>query len=388
LLAAQWTEAIRDIYKEKGSGEPVSKSVIKATGSKLASGVDEGFGEVDYDSPDYAMREYLKRNTWKFAVAKNYNDCVRLSNLLVRPDGSLRPWNEFKREALFVVGASNRYLKTEYDTAVAGAQMSRLWQEIQRDKHIFPFAQFDVVRDGRTSDICAPLDGVICTVDDPRLAYFFPPNHFNCRTTVRRLRRGVPTNTSAWEEIEIPEAFKNNTGKTGEVFTKENKYIAETPEEVLSKSEKYADRWSKYTELLNDDRYTDVQFGDNAGLKATHKDHRFDVVKGHYEKEVQNILFSDGHSIILESEKGFKKHVEGTLNNLSAEIKTLEGNNPNTIRKRVAQSVQKGAQTCILYFPKGLQLDFDDVLKDYFGEKPTEIIIISGNVVIQRKRLK
>jgi len=214
----------------------VSKSVIKATGSKLASGVDEGFGEVDYDSPDYAMREYLKRNTWKFAVAKNYNDCVRLSNLLVRPDGSLRPWNEYKREALFVVGVSNRHLKTEYDTAVAGAQMSRLWQEIQRDKHVFPYAQFDVVRDGGTSDICAPLDGVICTVDDPRLAYFFPPNHFNCRTTVRRLRRGVPTNTSAWESVKIPNDWKNNAGVTGEIFTKENKHIANTPEIITVKA--------------------------------------------------------------------------------------------------------------------------------------------------------
>ncbi len=228
--------------------------MIKATGTKLAQGVDEGFGEVDFDSPDYAMREYLKRNTWKFSVAKNYNDCTRLSNLLVRKDGSLRPWNEFKKEALFVVGESNRYLKTEYDTAVAGAQMSRLWQEIQRDKHIFPYAQFDVVRDGRTSDICAPLDGVICTVDDPRLAYFFPPNHFNCRTTVRRLRRGVPTNTSAWENMEIPEAFKNNVGETCEIFTRENSYMRETPEKTLATSDGF------YNEDKREQRYREYTF--------------------------------------------------------------------------------------------------------------------------------
>ena len=36
---------------------------------------------------------------------------------------ALRPWNEFKREAQAnVVGTSNRYLRTEYDTIVASAQ--------------------------------------------------------------------------------------------------------------------------------------------------------------------------------------------------------------------------------------------------------------------------
>ncbi len=30
-----------------------------------------------------------------------------------------------------------------------------------------------------------------------------------------------------------------------------------------------------------------------------------------------------------------------------------------------------------------VQLDFDDVFKDYFGEKPNEIIVISGKVIIQ-----
>ena len=44
--------------------------------------------------------------------------------------------------------------------------MARLWKEVQRDKHIFPFVQFDVVMDDHTSDICSPLNKVIMSVDD------------------------------------------------------------------------------------------------------------------------------------------------------------------------------------------------------------------------------
>lgn len=181
------------------------------------------------------MREALKRNIWQFSVAKNYNDNIRLNNLLLRPDGSVRPWNEFKREAQFVVGTSNRYLKTEYDTIVAVAQMSRLWQEIQRDKHIFPFVQFDVVQDDHTSEICSPLHGVIMSVDDPSLAFYFPPNHFNCRTTVRKLRNGIPTQNVNLPDI--PEAFQNNIGETGKIFTKNNRYIENTSSKILKEAD-------------------------------------------------------------------------------------------------------------------------------------------------------
>ncbi len=233
-------QAITYAYKEKKIDGNLYHPIVKRTGEELVKGVNTGYGilqGVDFDSPDYVMREYLKKNIWKFSVAKNYNDCIRISNLLIRQDGSLRPWNEFKKEAFRVVGDSNRYLKTEYDTIVASAQMSRLWNEIQRDKHIFPFVQFLVVMDGHTSEICSPLHNVIVKVDDPKLAYYFPPNHFNCRTTVKKLRSGRVTQEISWPII--PEAFQNNPGETGLIFTDKNAYIENTPEKLLSDVDYY-----------------------------------------------------------------------------------------------------------------------------------------------------
>lgn len=215
---------------------------MRTTGKELSKAVDKGFKwEGVYDAIDEIPRRILKENVWKFSVAKNYNDCIRLNNLLLRKDGSIRPWNEFKREAMKVVGMSNRYLKTEYDTIIAGAMMSSKWQEIQRDKHIFPFVQFKVVQDKRTSEICSPLHNVICKVDDPFLQWYFPPNHFNCRTTVIKLRNAEPTPQKALPYIDIPKAFLNNVGETGEIFTKENSYFKNTPKKILSDLDYYKD---------------------------------------------------------------------------------------------------------------------------------------------------
>ncbi|WP_407483705.1 phage minor head protein [Elizabethkingia anophelis] len=330
----------------------------------------------------------LKKNVWKFAVAKNYNDCVKLSNLLLRPDGSVRPWNEFKREAQLIVGTSNRYLRTEYDTIVASAQMSRLWQEIQRDKHIFPFVQFDVVMDDHTSEICSPLHNVIMSVDDKRLIFFFPPNHFNCRTTLRKLRNGIPTPDV--ELPEIPEAFKNNVALSGEIFTDKNAYIENTPKKVLSMSDEFASRWQKYERFLNDKNYHEVQFGKDGGLKAIHIGHNFNKITGKFEKEVQDLFFKKGDEIILTSERSDipGKKVDGVLNGKTFDISTIIGSGKNTIKRALNHSKDKNAQISILYFPDKEMFDLEWLnksIKMYNGQTSYRfeqiIYVVNGQII-------
>ena len=365
LLAEEWIKNLQEIYRNKGNDGSVNKPLVTKIGKELTKPIDREFPiGVDYDSPDFAMREALKRNVWKFSVAKNYNDNIRLSNLLLRPDGSLRPWNEFKKEALFVVGTSNRYLKTEYDTIVAGAQMSRLWQEIQRDKHIFPYVQLKVVQDDHTSEICSPLHNLIFEVDDPVLAYYFPPNHFNCRTTAIKLRNGVPSTN--YNLPEIPEAFQNNVGATGEIFTEKNAYIENTPENVLQFSDTLADRFAKFQKLSADKNYYDVEFGENGGLKAIHRDHNQNKKVIVPEKEVQNIFFKNGDELLLldESMKVIPgKKPDGIYNGNSFDMSTISGLGENTIKRALNHIKSKNAEVAVLYFPEADVFDFDWLAK-------------------------
>lgn len=328
--------------------------MVQKMAGKFSDSIDTS---VDWDSPDEELRKILKKNVWKFSVAKNHNDCIRLSNLLLDDNGKLRSWSEFKKAAQMVVGDSNRYLKTEYNTIIASAQMARLWQEIQRDKHIFPYVQFDVVVDGHTSDICINLDKVIMSVDDPMLLIYFPPNHFNCRTTVRKLRNGKPTEKVVYPDI--PEAFKNNVGVNGEIFTNDNSYIANTPKEVFAYSEKHAERWFKYYELQKDKNYEDVAFNmDNLGVKATHKDHSFRAKTARHEKEARDILFEHGEEIIMLSEKAAEgvKTPDATLNGRITDIKTVLGDNgvlgKNNIINKIREGNKQGSEIIVLQFPK------------------------------------
>src|SRR5690606_37017618 len=116
-----------------------------------------------------------------------------------------------------------------------------------------------------TSDICEPLADLIFEVDDPILMYYFPPNHFNCRTTVKKLRYGVPS--VKFELPDIPEAFKNNVGASGEIFTKDNAYISNTPDEVLKIADRFHETHQAFERYNTDANYFDVDTNELNGLK-------------------------------------------------------------------------------------------------------------------------
>lgn len=50
-----------------------------------------------------------------------------------------------------------------------------------------PYSKFSAIIDGRTSDICEALDGIVLPSDDPFWSSHQPPLHFNCRSDVTAL---------------------------------------------------------------------------------------------------------------------------------------------------------------------------------------------------------
>ncbi|CEN39347.1 minor capsid protein [Capnocytophaga cynodegmi] len=365
-LSEHWTDLIRTIYKNKGlPDELIYEPIVREQAQQLSKAIEQAFDESGYDTPDLKMREFLKKNVWEFSVAKNYNDNVALNNLLLKSDGSLRNWNDFKREAQKVVGKSIRYLKTEYNTVVIGAQKASLWSDIQKAKHLFPYLQFDVVLDGHTSDICKPLHGVIVSVDDPMLKHYFPPNHFNCRTTVRQLRKGVPTENYAVPDI--PDAFKNNPGITGKVFTQKNSYIVNTPSDVLVLAP------SLYKENERNKRYEGIEFEAHKIGKGVVEIYKHETLKDKQRKQTGSEFTKNKEALTLLAKQGEKYRMlpiveDGQTNpdafNLKTEkyvdVKVTESSNgKNVIQSALKEANRQGVKEVIIQFTKELTSNRD-----------------------------
>lgn len=227
----------RDLFRRKALEKGFDPELIRIYGERLSKGIKKGFGkdyfEVDLQGPDYGMLHSLEKNVWQFSAAKTYSQLKEMSDALRKPDGTLRTFDEFRIQTTMITGKHLRHLKTEYRTAVKGANMADRWNGIQERKHLFPLLEFIAIEDDRTSPLCRTLNGVIRPVDDPFWSKYYPPNHYNCRSTVRQIKDGEITSEEDIVEPDIPEIFKVNLGQRGLAFPEDHAYFEEIPEEVM-----------------------------------------------------------------------------------------------------------------------------------------------------------
>jgi SPP1 gp7 family putative phage head morphogenesis protein len=232
-------DLINMIWKLKGMpADLTDKEMIMLIADQLWSGVKEGYGNdlttIDFTTPDWNMLASLQKDVWHFSAAKDYNHLRELSNALIGSDGNIRTFSEFKKAASLI---NDKYVKSqlsaEYNLAIAGSQMAGKWVDIERDQDIFPLLEFDAVLDGRTTELCRSLNGTILPVNHPFWKTYYPPNHFNCRSTVRKLRSGTVTNDIP--SADIPKMFQTNLAQEGLIFPKGHAYYVDLPDKVNQK---------------------------------------------------------------------------------------------------------------------------------------------------------
>lgn len=217
--------------------------MIKLYADKFWSGVTNGFGEdivsADFNTPDYNMLAQLQKNVWQFSAAKNYQQLRELTAALLAPDGTMREFNDFKTIAMQMsekwVGA---YLQTEYNLAIAGAQMASKWLNISEHADTLPLLKFNAVLDTQTTELCRSLDGTTLPINHPFWNVYYPPNHFNCRSTVDQLQTGHITPEDKIPSADIPKMFRTNLAKTGLIFPEDHPYFTDIPKEVLEEAQK------------------------------------------------------------------------------------------------------------------------------------------------------
>ncbi len=250
-MATGLAQMLKDIWEQKGMPSAINKEVTLGFANKIWSGLKEGYGKdvgnIDYNSPDFNMLTHLQTNVYAFSAAKNWQQMKAITQSMIGEDRKLRTFAQFKDAAGLINTTYEGWLRTEYNTAVASGQMASKWVDIQANKDVLPMLEYDAVMDGRTSDICADFNGIIKEVDDAFWNAFYPPNHFGCRSTVRQLSSGKPTNTSNLAIPEkIPEMFKVNLAKERLAFPPTHPYYIGLPSHVNKEAAKLQNK-----EILN-----------------------------------------------------------------------------------------------------------------------------------------
>jgi SPP1 gp7 family putative phage head morphogenesis protein len=215
-------DLLRQLHANKLTGQNIHYPTYKATADKLMDGLQKGV-RLSENPAANAMTAYMRNNIFAFSAAKNFAEQKTLSELLLKPDGSLKTFAEFKNDAKNVIeNFDKKYLQTEYNHAVACGQMAEKWQTLNANKEAFQLLEYRTMRDARVREEHAELEGTILPIDSPVWDIIYPPNGWNCRCDV--IPSAEENKMSDAAEVgkigkqKIDDYFKTNVGKTGIVY--------------------------------------------------------------------------------------------------------------------------------------------------------------------------
>lgn len=191
------------------------KKLYTQTAKSLKQAVYKGYGgtllSFEFGTPDYKLLKELRENVYMFSAAKTATQVMDIQSLMFDEEGKKLTLGEFKKLAKerFDVynGKKGSYLDTEYKTATGQAQNAVRWQDIQKNKALFPWLVYR--SEAGACKVCSPLNGTTLPVEAPFWKKFMPLNHFGCNCEVDQLDK--------YEKPDITPAGKvNELSKTAE----------------------------------------------------------------------------------------------------------------------------------------------------------------------------
>lgn len=179
---------VRKILKQKSSGVPDDEIINENTDEILSNIFSSDENTLStYVRADWRM--YVDCFYFYFSCCDTFEKFLEVNHIFRCEIRKKRYFLDFYRSIPFKV--DREVLETEYNTAFSVILSVLDWQSIHFDKHLFPYAEFSVVIDSRSTELCHSLKGLILPTDSEYLNYIFPPNFFGDRTFMKRLRRAT-----------------------------------------------------------------------------------------------------------------------------------------------------------------------------------------------------
>lgn len=232
-LPAVYEELLRKIHAGELAAGMIDAKTTLEVADFLMEGMFEGYGktfdDIAYNTPDFEMLANLERNVYQFSSAKNYQ-MLKALTLKLKDGKTVRTFLQFRKEAAGVLDEwVGNWLRAEYDTAVASAQMASKWVQFSADKDVVPNLEYSTAGDERVRQSHRALDGVIKPVDDSFWQTYYPPNGWNCRCNVIQSYGGAVTTDADIVKPDVPKMFRTNMAETGVLFPPDHPYYVGLP---------------------------------------------------------------------------------------------------------------------------------------------------------------
>lgn len=222
-------EMIRRIFTGELKDGQIDADYTARVSKLLMEAVVKGMGKPTgkADDAQTKMYEHFRANVHAFSSAKSLALMREYSKQLTDDKGGLRSYEAFRREVMPIgVEFNDNYLRTEFRSAHANAQMADKWEKVKKYSHL----EYRTVGDSRVRSEHAALHGVVLRTDDRLWQTIFPPNGWGCRCTVipaeGAAESGYETAKDYAKSGLIKPYFKRNPGTEMQAFPEEHPYFS------------------------------------------------------------------------------------------------------------------------------------------------------------------
>jgi SPP1 gp7 family putative phage head morphogenesis protein len=214
----------QEFWDRKRKAIDLNKELIDAEMVILTDGLNGAFRSTSDE-----RRQALRRNLVTFVATKNYHQQRAMIKALLDEKGNIKSFTKYKQavEALGVEYNKN-WLKAEYNTTVMSSLSAKKWKRIQEVKRVRPYLLYKTQNDSLVRPAHRGLHLVAKHVDDPFWDTYYPPNGWNCRCLVLSVKNTdgyITEPTNLPDDKSHPPLFRNNPGKTLQIFTDDHPYF-------------------------------------------------------------------------------------------------------------------------------------------------------------------
>lgn len=190
---------------------------------------DIGLGQATH--PDDDFRHALRHNNAVFAAFKTHRLQNDIARQLLDSNGNLKPFEQFSNDVRSITSHQcDRWLRTEYDTAVIRAHQAADWQQFLREADVLPNLKWMPSTSPNPGADHQIFWGTIRPVNDPFWNQHRPGDRWNCKCSLSNTDEpptSVPSVAIPSQPQNTPQpGLDNNPGIDAKLFSDSHPYIA------------------------------------------------------------------------------------------------------------------------------------------------------------------
>jgi hypothetical protein len=243
-------DALLNIYSNTNIQNGVEPNLWKVSFDQLNDAVDQSFGKIKYNHPDYGFIQELKHNNGVFAAFKAYDQAEELRANLLDENGKIKSFSQFNKDTAHIQAKHKRHRRTEYNTAVKRARSAQQFREFQKTAHLYPNIRWTPSRSANPDKIHMGYYGTTLPINDPFWQSNFPGSRWGCLCGWE-VTDATPTSKPDNIETPVPGLDKNPVN-TNSIFTQthpvykvsktKKKAITRVAESLIKRSSAYIPR--------------------------------------------------------------------------------------------------------------------------------------------------